>query len=86
MEALASLPHATQHSDSFRTNQLYGRRKDPVALFVHGVLLNGYLWRHQQIVAPLDSACGQGKDQVYGAAERMFGKAFAYFPRSRTAI
>ena len=20
----------------------------PVALFVHGVLLNGYLWRHQQ--------------------------------------
>jgi pimeloyl-ACP methyl ester carboxylesterase len=21
--------------------------KGPVALFVHGVLLNGYLWRHQ---------------------------------------
>src|SRR6266478_9936401 len=24
------------------------RGTGPVALFVHGVLLNGYLWRHQQ--------------------------------------
>ena len=30
------------------------RGKGPVALFVHGVLLNGYLWRHQ--FAQLDSS------------------------------
>ena len=27
--------------------QWTGQRTGPVALFVHGVLLNGYLWRHQ---------------------------------------
>lgn len=58
MEALGSLPVRRSIQTPSGRISYTEEGKDPVALFVHGVLLNGHLWRHQQIVAPLDPAQG----------------------------
>lgn len=46
----ANESHSTKHSVSTPSGRIsYSEQgSGPVALFVHGVLLNGYLWRHQQ--------------------------------------
>ena len=47
MDGKKTLP--TRHSVQTRSGRIsyLEQGKGPVALFVHGVLLNGYLWRHQ---------------------------------------
>jgi pimeloyl-ACP methyl ester carboxylesterase len=44
--ALAQMTHGQANTPSGRIHYVEQGR-GPVALFVHGVLLNGYLWRHQ---------------------------------------
>ena len=39
-----------------------GKGQGPVALFVHGVLVNGYLWRHQ--LAHLGATCGAASPSI----------------------
>src|ERR1700731_3190010 len=46
----ANESHSTKHSVRTPSGRISYTEQGsgPVALFVHGVLLNGYLWRHQQ--------------------------------------